>query len=203
MTEKRRPTGKSPTRRPASSSRPRQRDAEQTRADLLRAARRAFATRGYAQAGMREMAAEAGVTPALVVRYFGSKKELFREALGHDLGLSGFFAAGRKDFGRHVVQYLMNKPVPEADALAMMLLSAGDEEVRDLVTTLLEERLTRPLAQWLGPPRAESRAALMLALFCGVWVFRSTLPIKPFTGTLDAATDTKLAAMLQDLVDGG
>jgi hypothetical protein len=37
----------------------------------------------------------------------------------------------------------------------------------------------------------------------GVWVFRSTLPLKPFTGTLGAATDTKLAAMLQDLIGGG
>ncbi len=201
MTEKRRPTSKASTKRPAASGR--QRDAEQTRADLLREARKAFATRGYAQAGMREIAAAAGVTPALVVRYFGSKKELFREALGHDLGMSGFFEAGRKDFGHHVVRYLMNKPVPEADALAMLLLSAGNEEVRDLVATLLEERLTRPLARWLGPPRAESRAALMLSLFCGVWVLRSTLPIKPFTGPLDAATEAKLAAMLQDLVDGG
>jgi hypothetical protein len=43
----------------------------------------------------------------------------------------------------------------------------------------------------------------MLALFCDVWVLRSTLPLKPFTGPLGAATDAKLAAMLQDLVDGG
>ncbi|NVJ26484.1 MULTISPECIES: TetR/AcrR family transcriptional regulator [Myxococcus] len=201
MTDRRRSTTRSPARRPKAAGR--QRDAEQTRADLLRAGRMAFATRGYAQAGMREIATAAGVTPALVVRYFGSKKELFREAIGHDVGLSGFFAADRKDFGRHVVQYLMSKPVPEADTLAMLLLSAGDAEVRDLVTTLLEERLTRPLAQWLGPPKAESRAALLLALFCGVWTFRSMVPMKPFAGTLDAATAAMLAAMLQDLVDGG
>ena len=49
---------KSPSR-PRSAAPPRPRDAEQTRAEILHAARVLFATRGYANAGMREIAAAA------------------------------------------------------------------------------------------------------------------------------------------------
>ena len=85
---------KSPTR-PRSAPAPRPRDAEQTRAEILRAARLLFATRGYANAGMREIASAAGITPALVVRYFGSKRDLFLAAIESDIGLAPFLGPDR------------------------------------------------------------------------------------------------------------
>src|SRR5215471_13068200 len=64
------------------SKRPRhRRNAVATRAAILDSARRAFARSGYDGAGVREIAAEAGVTAMLVNRYFGSKEKLFAEVL--------------------------------------------------------------------------------------------------------------------------
>ena len=48
---------------------------------LLEAARELFSTQGYRGTSTREIAERAGVSETLMFRYFGSKVELFREAL--------------------------------------------------------------------------------------------------------------------------
>ena len=58
----------------------RPRNAAQTRADILDAARRRFATDGYEPTTLRTIAADVGVDAALVSRYFGSKQDLFATA---------------------------------------------------------------------------------------------------------------------------
>ena len=69
-----------PERR-VSESPKRRRDAADTREAILEAATRRFATHSYEHAGVREIAADAGVTAALVNRYFGSKEKLFDEVI--------------------------------------------------------------------------------------------------------------------------
>ncbi|HEX2401955.1 MAG TPA: helix-turn-helix domain-containing protein, partial [Mycobacterium sp.] len=59
---------------------PRARNATQTRADILAAARVRFGSDGYERTTLRAVAADVGVDAALVIRYFGSKQELFAEA---------------------------------------------------------------------------------------------------------------------------
>jgi AcrR family transcriptional regulator len=51
-----------------------------TRAEILRAARARFIEVGYRAATMRTIAADAGVDPALISYFFGSKQDLFGEA---------------------------------------------------------------------------------------------------------------------------
>ncbi len=53
--------------------------AERTRADLLAAARRVFAEKGYEGASVGDVAAAAGYTKGAVYANFGSKEELFLE----------------------------------------------------------------------------------------------------------------------------
>lgn len=53
----------------------RRRNASQTRADILSAARRRFAAEGYEGTTLRAIAADVGVDAALVIRYFGSKHQ--------------------------------------------------------------------------------------------------------------------------------
>lgn len=55
--------------------------ASTTRAALIEAARRRFAESGYDATTIRAIASDAGVDPALAIHYFGTKRELFREAL--------------------------------------------------------------------------------------------------------------------------
>lgn len=54
----------------------RERRREEERLRILRAAERVYRERGFAAAGMREIAAEADLSPANLYHYFGSKEEL-------------------------------------------------------------------------------------------------------------------------------
>lgn len=65
----------------------RPRDAGQTRADILAAARRRFATEGFERTTLRAIAADVGVDAALVIRYFGSKQSLFAAAADFSIDL--------------------------------------------------------------------------------------------------------------------
>jgi DNA-binding transcriptional regulator YbjK len=52
-----------------------------TRAEILAAAREIFAESGYDRATIRQIAARAGVDPALVHHYFGTKDQLFSQSI--------------------------------------------------------------------------------------------------------------------------
>lgn len=54
---------------------------EETRAKLIAAARRAFATKGYAAASMDELTAEAGLTRGALYHNFGDKKGLLQAVI--------------------------------------------------------------------------------------------------------------------------
>jgi AcrR family transcriptional regulator len=97
---------------------PRTRNATQTRADILAAARVRFGSDGYERTTLRAVAADVGVDPALVIRYFGSKQDLFAAAAEFTLDLPdlrtvhpddvadallpSFFASGRTTYVRGV-----------------------------------------------------------------------------------------------------
>jgi AcrR family transcriptional regulator len=65
----------------------RDRNASQTQADILTAARRRFGASGYERTTLRAVAADVGIDPALVIRYFGSKQELFAAAVDFTIDL--------------------------------------------------------------------------------------------------------------------
>lgn len=54
---------------------------EETRAKLIRAARKAFAAKGYAAASMDDLTAEAGLTRGALYHNFGDKKGLLRAVI--------------------------------------------------------------------------------------------------------------------------
>jgi AcrR family transcriptional regulator len=66
---------------------PRTRNAEGTRADILAAARQRFGAEGYERTTLRAVAGDVGVDAALVIRYFGSKQDLFAAAAEFTLDL--------------------------------------------------------------------------------------------------------------------
>ena len=68
----------------------RRRGAAATRQAILDSAREAFARLGYEGAGVREIAAGAGVTAMLVNRYFGSKEGLFTEVVAEIMARPAF-----------------------------------------------------------------------------------------------------------------
>src|SRR5512142_187845 len=95
-----------PERRVSASPR-RKRDAAATREAILEAATRRFATQGYERAGAREIAADAGVTAALVNRYFGSKEGLFAEVIRRALDIEDLLRGRRAGLADHLARVMV------------------------------------------------------------------------------------------------
>ena len=71
---------------------------EQTRAKLIRAARKAFAADGYAAASMDDLTAEAGLTRGALYHNFGDKKGLLQAVIDQ---IDGEMLARMRAAGSH------------------------------------------------------------------------------------------------------
>jgi len=176
------------------------RDAARTKDAILRAAQATFSTTGYAQTGLREIAARAGINAALVARYFGSKEALFEAALRDSLDVPRLLAGGRAGFGRHVAG-LLCAPLDKVDPTAILVLAAADAEAKAVAIRLLEALVIDVLARWLDVADAETRAAEISILCTGYVVYRRLLPIAALADGRGDATVAWLAEALQAVVD--
>ena len=75
------------------------RSSEQTKAVILAAAREQFAKSGFERATIRAIAADANIDPSMVMRYFGSKDQLFAAAADFDLELPDLSDVDRDQLG--------------------------------------------------------------------------------------------------------
>src|ERR1700737_926978 len=92
------------------------RSSESTKAAILSAARERFAAVGDEAATIRAIAADAGIDPAMVMRYFGSKDQLFAAAAEFDLRFPGFAGVEHVHLGAAVVRHFLD-PWGGEDAL--------------------------------------------------------------------------------------
>lgn len=186
------------------TDRPRKKDATSTRADILEAARIAFTHASYDAVGLREIAATAGISAALVNRYFGGKEALFAEAVPSAFSIVELLAEPRSAFGRRVVDYLSLKPKDgeRFDATIAMLRSASSHEARAMLSDGLEKKFVGPLAAWLDGPDAKARATMIVALLAGYSVLSEVLALEALTGETLEAARRLLAGQIQQLVDG-
>jgi AcrR family transcriptional regulator len=185
------------TRPAAAPTRPR--DSAASKKALLEAGRAAFDELGYDRATTREIGERAGVDPALIARYFGSKEALFLASLA-EAPSEG--KSGPTDFEpQALLAFLLTRwdergHSPISRALASPTLS---DDVRAQVRAVVGERLVEPLTAELGERGAEQaalRAELLIALALGIAITRAnrTLP------TLAAASREEILAVLEPLV---
>lgn len=180
---------------------PRTRNAAETKARILRAAQDAFSQIGYAQAGIREIATMAGVSSTLLIRYYGSKAGLFEAALKDAIRLDDLLSSDRSIFGETLVRLFLDDNI-EVRAPAMIALASSDPESREIATRVTEEYGVKPLADWLGPPRAHDRAVGITMLTTGFVSFTRQIPLMPLDKGVNPAMGRWLARTIQALVDG-
>jgi AcrR family transcriptional regulator len=174
------------------------RNAPKTKAKILDAAQQAFAEIGYSQAGIRDIAAIAGVSSTLLLRYYGSKLGLFEAALLDAMRVAPLFALRRERFGEHVATQLTDKSL-DIRPPSMIALSTGDAAARDVVSRVMRQHVIAPLAKWLGPPEAQARAAEIATLAIGFALFTRNVPLMPKSA--EKVFAKRFAAALQAIVD--
>lgn len=199
-----------PRARKADAPQPRKRDAAATRAAILKSARRAFAAHGYDGAGVREIAAEAGVTAMLVNRYFGSKEQLFSEVIDDAMSGASVIRKGMPDLaslGEYLAAGVLETTRPDATPLdgSLMMVRSGattNPRVIEIGRKQIEKMHLKTLAAALKGDNAAERAALILSLIAGVQIMRQMIGLSPLAKTSPATLQKLLAPMIQQLVDG-
>jgi AcrR family transcriptional regulator len=170
----------------AEQDRARPRRSDPTRARILEAARRRFARRGYGGTTIRAVAADAGIDPAMVMRYYGSKDGLFAAAVDIDLDLDlpDLAQVPRRQWGRRLVRHFFDRweGRPGEPTLGLLLRSAATnahaaERLRTIAGTQIAHALERA-----GVDQPERRAALMASQMVGLGYCRCVLGV-PFLAT--------------------
>jgi AcrR family transcriptional regulator len=152
----------------------RPRNAAQTRADILTAARRRFATEGFERTTLRAIAADVGVDAALVIRYFGSKQDLFATAAEFTIELPDLTDANPDDIADTLLPRYF--AVWEEDHSFMALLQAA--MTSRVAADILNETLAAHVAPTLKsatPDHHQQRIALTDAFVIGLAATRSVL----------------------------
>lgn len=188
---------------------------ERTRGRILEVASSLFARKSFDGVSMRSIAREAGVDPALVHHYFGSKDQLFEEVLSHgaspDSLIEHVTALPREDWGAELVRSalgLMDSPAgPALRAVLRSGIGSHPDPLRRFVGDRILGRLTQHLE---GSPQERSkRAVLAGSQFVGLFVARYLVAVEPLAsmpgeevvGAVGPAIQRYLTGQL-DLSDG-
>ena len=160
---------------------------QDTRSSILDAARNAFAEKGYDKASIRAIAAEAGVDPALVHHYFGTKDKLFLATMDapFDPGelIPQALRGPRDQAGERLVRLVLSIWDSPAGTTALgVFRSALSNEwtarlLREFVVTQILRKAVAELA--LDPVEAPVRSALVATQIAGLITARYVLKLEP------------------------
>jgi len=187
---------------------PKKRDATQTRAAILASGRAAFARLGYDGAGVREIAAGAGVTAMLVNRYFGSKEGLFAEVIADTMATTGV-----------VLPQILKQPMSSEDIAAtlvgitqagaaplvgfqIMMRSVASDRAAQIAREQIQKHQQARIVETLGGQHTEQRAALLLSLIAGFQMMRQMIGLSALAECPPETLTRLLAPMIQDLLAG-
>lgn len=161
-----------------------ERRSDRTKAAILRAARERLAVHGYDRTTIRAVAADAGIDPSMVMRYFVSKAQLFDAALDIDLRLPDLTAVPQDELPGVLVRLFLDRWESDstADALLVLLRSAvTNEYAAERMRQVFAGQVAPALAAALGPDLAARRAGLIAAQLLGLGLTRYLLRLPSVT----------------------
>ncbi|MFJ5234769.1 TetR/AcrR family transcriptional regulator [Kitasatospora sp. NPDC088391] len=164
-----------------------------SRQAILAAARELFSTHGYEQTTVRAVAHRAGVDPALVMKYFGSKEGLFDAVSEIGLSFGGALSGPPEQLGErllaHVLADIDGRPDRSMPVLRSMLTHP---QAAEAVRCAVADPGNSPLADALTGEDVELRATLVGTVVLGLLVSRYLLRVPE----VDEAPAEQLTALL-------
>jgi AcrR family transcriptional regulator len=162
---------------------------EDTRGLILDAARAEFADRGYDAASVRGIARRAGVDPALVRHYFGSKAELLAAGLvpgGVDphAVIGGLAGGPRGTLGERLARTVLglwDPPDGRARLRAVLSGTLSADPAARVFVDYLRTTVFGGLASALDAPDAELRVSLVASQVMGLLVARIVIGLEPLS----------------------
>ena len=157
---------------------------DRTKSAILRATRERLAAHGYDRTTIRAVAADAGIDPSMVMRYFGNKAQLFDAALDIDLRLPDLSAVPADELPRMLVRLFLDRweSDPAGDALLVLLRSAvTNEHAAAKMHQIFAAQVAPALAAAMGQDLATRLAGLVSAQLLGLGLTRYLLRLPAVT----------------------
>lgn len=192
----------SPTRRPG--RRPGQ---SSSRDDILSAARVLFGDRGYDRASIRAIAGAAGVDPALVHHFFGTKEDLFAAAMelpvDPDTILPLVLAGPREEIGERLARMVLalwGDPRLRPQFVGVIRSATTNEMGARLLREFISSKVFARVAEALDVPRLNLNAAA--SQIVGVVMLRYVLEVEPMASASEEELVALLAPTIQRYLSG-
>jgi AcrR family transcriptional regulator len=170
-----------------------------TREDVLRSARELFAEVGFDRATIRAIAARAGVDPALVLHWFGSKDDLLAAALELPVDPALLLAGLDPDsdllgveLARRILTTYDANPEVRARIAVMLRTGLGHEHATEALRDMISSSVLPMLSGVARPEDRALRATLVGTHMAGIMLGRYVLRVP---GLADAPVDRVVAAV--------
>jgi AcrR family transcriptional regulator len=180
-----------------------------TREAILDAARRAFAERGYQQATIREVAGMAGVDPALVHHYFGTKQNLFVAAVEIPVNpIEAFItlvSEDRETLGERLLTLFLSvwdRADNRSPVLALIRSAVSEERAAAMLREFITEEILGRIARELGTPDAPLRTSLVASQLVGLIMSRYVIRLEPLASTPPEVLVAAVGPTLQRYLTG-
>lgn len=159
---------------------PRARRGQATRASILAAARERFAADGYERATIRAIAADAGIDPALVMRYYGNKEGLLAAAAEIELDVPDLTALPRKEVGTALVAHFLSRWEDDDVLKALLRTTATNAGAAERLRAVFAAQVAPAIARVCEDTKsAPTRAGLVATQILGLAYCRYILQLQP------------------------
>lgn len=158
-----------------------------TREAIRAAAIEQFSERGYDRPSMRSIAQQAGVDPALVSHFFGSKHALFLNVVELPFDPAQavpliFAGADRADVGARLAAFLLSifeQPAGRQRVIGLVRAAASEPEAARMVRDLVTREIIARLVEELRVEDAQLRANLVGSQVVGLVMARYIVGLEP------------------------
>ncbi|MCE7008340.1 TetR family transcriptional regulator [Kibdelosporangium philippinense] len=172
------------------------RRSDATREAILKAARERFAADGYERATIRAIAADAGIDPAMVMRYYGNKEKLFATAAEFDLRIPDLTAIPRTEIGATLARHVLARWQDEETMMALLRAGVTNPAAAERMRSICATQLGTAFAA-INLDNIPTRAGLVASQVLGFALCRYILEFPPVMAMDTEAVVTWLGPTLQ------
>lgn len=174
-----------------------------TRRRILETARVVFAEVGYERATIRGIAVTAGVDKSSIIKYFGTKQALFREAVHWEIPVAEMTSDDPAQTIDNYARSMLTAWTADPNSPMAVLLRTAmtSDDAADILRRHITAEAVDAVANTIDAPDARLRAALMSAMLMGIATQRFILRMPDLA---DADVDDVLrlvAPLLQRLLE--
>lgn len=194
---------------------PRRRSAD-TRREILLAARRVFSERPYGEVSLKEIAAEVGVSAPLIIKYFGTKENLFESQLDFSATAARLEEVPYAKLGAHLTRLAVTSPADSPNSIVHRLAdSGGNRHIVDAIGRAYREQvvvwLVKKIEEESPSPDAdtadsgmdaETRAEAAMSMIAGLSLMRRLVTEDFFESDRVDAFVAYYGSLIQGALDG-